>query len=232
MLAVSLVCLMGAGASADAPASASLGPLIERALHTTGREQARAIEDIGQLGPDAKPAIPLLLSFLSSRDAEVRLSSAAALGNVGPIAGDAVPRLIVALHDPVIRVRVYAALALAQMAPVAQRAAPALIAVMRLAPTDDETRALHSNAVYALRLIRPSRKNVSPLCDALGDSSAQVRFSAAVVLAAMGSEASGARSALQRALVDPNPMVHDAAQRALASIEATPVTVEPPTQVQ
>jgi HEAT repeat protein len=219
MLALTLVYVMGAGAAADTPGSAAIGLLIERALHTTGREQTRAIEDIGQLGPDAKPAIPLLLSFLSSRDPEVRLSSAAALGNVGPIASDAVPRLAEALDDPVIRVRVYAALALSQMASVAQRAAPALIATMRLAPTDVETRALHNNAVYALRLIRPSRKNVSSLCDAIADPSGQVRYSAAVVLAAMGPEASGARSALKRALADPSPMVHDAAQRALAAIE-------------
>jgi len=219
MLAVGLACLMGAGAAADGTGAAALGPLIEKALHSTGSEQAEAIEEIGRLGPDAQPATSLLLSFLSSRDPNLRISSAAALGNVGPIASSAVPRLIKALDDPVIRVRAYAALALSQMASVAQRAAPALIVVMRdVLPTDVETRALHNNAVYALRLIRPSRKNVPALCEALRDPHAQVRFSAAVVLRAMGSDASGARPDLQRTLADPNPMVQEAAQAALGAV--------------
>ena len=59
----------------------------------------KAAEALGQIGPDAKSAVPALTSALTGgmkkdmNDAEVRTAAAVALGGIGPDAKSALPTL-------------------------------------------------------------------------------------------------------------------------------------------
>jgi HEAT repeat protein len=54
------------------------------------REAARAL---GQMGPEAKEAVPSLMAALKDEDRAVRIQAAHALGEIGPEAKAAVPAL-------------------------------------------------------------------------------------------------------------------------------------------
>ncbi len=59
--------------------------------------RAKAAEALGQIGEDAKPAVPALVAAL--KDAGVRTEAATALGNIGPAAKEAVTPLQDAAAD-------------------------------------------------------------------------------------------------------------------------------------
>jgi len=54
---------------------------------------------LGIIGPEAKAAVPVLISTLNDEDAGVRFRAAEALGRVGPEAMQAVPALFEAMKD-------------------------------------------------------------------------------------------------------------------------------------
>jgi HEAT repeat protein len=74
------------------------------------RKQAASV--LGQMGGDARQAIPALANALEDADAGVRQEAAKALGAIGVPARQAVPSLQKALTDPDAAVRSEAALAL------------------------------------------------------------------------------------------------------------------------
>ncbi|MFN1208730.1 HEAT repeat domain-containing protein, partial [Enterococcus lactis] len=59
---------------------------------------------LGDIGADARGAVPALRAALRDEDNGVRWSVAEALGHIGPGAEDAVADLAEALRDPAIRV--------------------------------------------------------------------------------------------------------------------------------
>jgi HEAT repeat protein len=61
------------------------------ATDPTAYVRTRAIEALGNIGPQAKPAVPALIDAL--HDSNVRTEAAIALGNIGPNAKDAVSAL-------------------------------------------------------------------------------------------------------------------------------------------
>jgi len=105
-----------------------------------------AAEALGEIGPDAKEAIPTLIDLLQDREAYVRKSAANALGEIGPHAKEAVPALIIALGDEDSWVRVYAAEALGKIG--VKEAVPALIGAL-----EDEDKYVRGKAVTALKKI-------------------------------------------------------------------------------
>jgi HEAT repeat protein len=54
---------------------------------------------LGDLGPEASPAVPALIEALKDSDRFVRRAAAWTLGRIGPAAAPAVPALTEALHD-------------------------------------------------------------------------------------------------------------------------------------
>ena len=58
-----------------------------------------AAKMLGQLGPQAVLAVPLLATALKDSSADVRIEAADALGDIGPMAKSAIPDLVAALMD-------------------------------------------------------------------------------------------------------------------------------------
>ena len=68
------------------------------------RIRQRALEQLGDLGPAAKPAVGAMIDALKDQDPEIRRLAARALGAVGPDAKEAVPALGERLKDRVQKV--------------------------------------------------------------------------------------------------------------------------------
>jgi hypothetical protein len=92
--------------------------------------QAKAMEDLMAMGPEAVPGLEASLTHDSH---DIRAKGAMALGKLGDVAADAVPELIDSLSDEVGLVRVEAATALGRIGAAAQ---PALARLKELVNTD------------------------------------------------------------------------------------------------
>src|SRR5262245_8985579 len=87
----------------------------------------RAIESLGMMGSEGKPAVPYLLKVLKGKDGP-RATAARALGRIGPVTAEVVPALHEALKDPILGMRFTAAEALGAMRPAAKGSVKELIA--------------------------------------------------------------------------------------------------------
>src|SRR5262245_41109967 len=90
-----------------------------------------AADALGQIGSDAKEAMPALIAALKDQDANVRRYAAHALGQIGPDTKDTVPALIAALKDQDKWVRTTAVCALGKIRPDAKDAVLALITALK-----------------------------------------------------------------------------------------------------
>jgi HEAT repeat protein len=111
-------------------------------------ETARAL---GQVGLEAKDAIPALIDTLKDPDRTVRREAAHALGRIGVDANLSVPALIPVLKDSWAVNRGEAAIALSRLGPMAKDAVPALIANLT-----DESLDASQEAAKALVEIGPA----------------------------------------------------------------------------
>ncbi|MBI4601566.1 MAG: HEAT repeat domain-containing protein [Planctomycetes bacterium] len=196
-----------------------------------------AAKALGRIGPAASAAVPALMEALMS-DNTVGFCSARALGQIGPKAQAAVPALIRALEDPADIVRMKAAHALWMIGPAAEAALPAL---HELAEKDeDETvRAIAKQATGLLtesppvlieRLKDPEQRAAAAkklrgpeifpfIMELFSSSDPQARRGAVYALGVSfynwGERREEARSALQRALADPDGVVRAQAAQAL-----------------
>ena len=57
----------------------------------------KAAQSLGEIGPDAKPAVPALIAAL--KNANARIDAANALGSIGPGAKEAIPKLQEIIED-------------------------------------------------------------------------------------------------------------------------------------
>jgi HEAT repeat protein len=78
---------------------ANVPELIVCLCHNNDSVRSLAAEDLGELGPNARAAVPTLRKALKDPSDSVRWWSATALGNIGSAANEAVPDLKVALKD-------------------------------------------------------------------------------------------------------------------------------------
>ena len=104
-----------------------------------------AAEALGEIGPNAKEAIPHLIIALEDENVVVKSSTAWALGKIGPGAKEAIPHLIIALKDKNYYVRKCAVDALGNIGPGAKEAVPALISALK-----DEIACVRESAGQAL----------------------------------------------------------------------------------
>jgi HEAT repeat protein len=124
-----------------ANALANIGPAAVPALSEalTGNSPVRktvAARALGQMGPDAKAAVPVLLKALEQDDDQFRHDVSDALGQIG---APSVPGLIESLQAQKPKQRQAAALALAQIGSGAKSAEPALLSAAEK-ETDDAAR--------------------------------------------------------------------------------------------
>ncbi len=158
---------------------------IQALLNAVGDEdeyvREAAADALGEMGPEAKDAVPALIQTLGDGDEHVRRAAADALGEMGPEAKEAVPALLQALEDAEWSVREAAAVALGKIGPEAKEAVAALIQALA-----DEDLSVRWRAANALRDIGPEAKDAVPaLVQALADESEVMRGYAAEALEAI-----------------------------------------------
>src|SRR5207253_2242126 len=111
------------------------------------------VKTLGEMGPAAKAAVPLLLEARRDPDAHVRLAAACALARIDPEhAKDVIPDLTTGLKAREWWVRAGAARALGAIGPNAKMAAPTLAAGL-----DDPIRPVRKESAAALKKIDPQR---------------------------------------------------------------------------
>ena len=77
--------------------------LIKALQHKNSQVRRAAAGKLGEIGEDAKDAVPALTIALQDESRDVRTSAAGALGAIGISAIDAVPALIKTLQNPEVR---------------------------------------------------------------------------------------------------------------------------------
>jgi len=113
--------------------------------HSTVRE--RIYRAIGEIGPPARPALPLLMDAVERDPVGAAVAAVDAMGRIGPDAGRAVPLLMEHLETGNPDLRLAATRALGRMGPSAAAAAPVL---MRWTSEGGVPHELQARAVEAL----------------------------------------------------------------------------------
>lgn len=153
-----------------------------------------------------------LTKAVADGDVEVRGPAIVALGEAGPSARSCLPALTTALHDPIPAVQRSAALAILRIDPHERSTVPVLTAAMKEGD---------GHVVLAVgNMGREADWAVPTLIGLLSHQAPQMRSLAAQTLGRIGPPAIAAKSALQRALADPNVAVQSAARNALERIAA------------
>ncbi len=132
-----------------APARDAVPHLIARLKDPNPSVRRAAAGDLGQIGAEAKDAVPHLVDLLlKDPDKGVRRAAASSLGQIGPAAKDAVPHLVELLKDPDADVRRAAAGALGGIGAAAKDAIAHLVDHLK-----DPDVPMRVEAAYALASI-------------------------------------------------------------------------------
>jgi HEAT repeat protein len=175
-------------------------PVLKEAIkEKDGNLRSIVAHALGQIGPDAKDAIPEIVQALNEQNEPYAISALAlALGKIGP---NAVPALRELLKGNNVTIQGEAAGALKLMGADAKDAVPELIDVVK--KRKDATDIAGLQAIDALGKIGPNAKDAVPeLTEALKDKTAHspFRLRAAMALGNMGPAAKDAVPALVDAL--------------------------------
>lgn len=112
------------------------GPAVPQLIEICDRESDRntrnwVLTALGEIGPPAKAAIPMLLSIASSTNAQWRERAVIDLGDIHSDPADVVPTLILCLGDPDPKIRLDSVLSLQKFGEDAKLAGPALLELAR-----------------------------------------------------------------------------------------------------
>jgi HEAT repeat protein len=180
----------------------------------------KASHALGQMGPAAREAVPLLIKTLKSRSVEARETAVDALGRIGPPAKSAVPPLVGDLSRPpddvdyetLANFRRLAAKALGRIGPDAKEAVPVLVRALQ-----------HADLVYrveaALALWKIARHEAAlpALASLLQEQGVEGPYQAAMALGEIGPDAKPMSDALVKTLRHPEPDVRRAAAKVLVA---------------
>ena len=171
----------------------------------------QAARTLGELGSEAKAAVPALSKALHDNDADVRRLVAYALGQIGTDASSALEDLKKTLTDRDQRVGLTVAYAIGSI----DNRNPAVIPLLSAAARTGDVR-----AIIALgRMGSAAQPAVPILIQALRERRySLIRLKAAEALAEIGMSAQAAVGALREATQDRDTNVRQAAQRALEAI--------------
>jgi HEAT repeat protein len=151
-----------------------------------------AIEALGEIGPGAKEAVPVLTDLLKEDDGLVRLQAAASLWRITGRQAAARPVLMATLQDERAEGRALAAQTLGEIGPEAKEAVPVLVRIAK------DRRAGLERPAAALALWRIARhaSAVPALVECIKGRDEAVRHNASVDLGRLGPGAKAAVSAL------------------------------------
>lgn len=186
------------------PAAAKAVPaLIEAAQHPRDfHTQYHACIALGAIGPQAKPATPVLLKLLNDKTTSIRAHAAEALGQIGPAIGEeAIRRLTDALGDRNHIVKQSAVIALGRLGSAAKSALPSIDKALA-----EETIDTRVDAVTAIYNITGDKQRVLPqlIAEVAGDDDPDA---AADLLATFGDAARPAVPKFIKLLSSENPDV-------------------------
>jgi HEAT repeat protein len=116
-------------------------------------KRGRALRDLKEFGPQAKPALPKALAILKNERSYNRVDAAALLGVIGPDAKEAIPVLTTLSRNPASYLRHAAVEALGDFGSAAKAATPALQERLR-----DPSGRVRASAAYALQRIAGDSK--------------------------------------------------------------------------
>jgi HEAT repeat protein len=141
---------------------------------TAKRLRLAALASLAQLGPAAKPALPVLVEALKDSDAELRQAASLALAKLGPAARPALAALAEALKDSDRSIRQNAVISLGKIGPEAKDTAPALGKLL----LQEKDRDLRLQIVIALGEIgNGAKKAVPDLVQAFADEELEKELS-------------------------------------------------------
>jgi HEAT repeat protein len=192
-----------------------VGVVVEGLRDSSADVRRSVVETLGELGPEARTALPQLNAALQDRNVEVRRAAADSLARLGPDARGSVGALTDALKDPDAEVRVRAAQALWKVDKQSLTALPVLMKA--LSDPSDTARAW---AAYTLGDMGPRALEAVPgLIKNLHAKNDRVRKQSAFALGRIGPEAREAVPVLQTlARTDPRPDIKDQADEAVRRI--------------
>ncbi len=127
----------------------------------SGQDRAaclQAVDELGKLGAEAKPAVSALVQTLGGDDEELCCNAARTLGAIGPDAEEAVPALIDALKNGQPKVKAYAAFALGRIGKAAGDAAETLAEA-----AFDEDALVRRASIKSLRQIDAPKEKTRPV---------------------------------------------------------------------
>ena len=200
-----------------------IGPRAEGAIPILssalrGEDEGATFEAAQALSRIGSSAIPVLIEALKDHHDYVRRNAAGALGK--PNATVAIPALVKSLNDSDASVREAVAQALGN---IGQPAIPALSDAL-----SDQEKTVRGGALSALAMIRPLEPAVVPLLiEALKDPDKSVRIGALTLIARLGTEAKSTMDAVVEASRDQNADVRSASARALGAIGPDPIIAVP-----
>lgn len=163
-------------------AKAKLVPALTRSLKSKDPSvRYYAARAIGEIGPAARSAIPVLIKMMNDTglDSNVGMAATDAFGRIGP---EAIPYLMKALKDRDVETRSNAASALGDFGPAAKDAVPLLIEAAK-----DKNLGLRQSSTRALGRIGPDAKAAVPvLAASLKDKDPLLQSHAAEALERIG----------------------------------------------
>lgn len=209
----------------------------------------RSIHKLGQIGPDAAPALPALEQLLKHRDGHIRVHAALAMCRIDAISPIALETLTTALKNPDPGLRSFAAAVLAELGPQGGDVTPILAAALEdrdayvrlhvaevLIRNDDWSETAletllaclkHKDenirwlTTYSLAELAPQSEDaVGALIPRLKDPSMKVRIGAAYALGEIGVMSILAAEELHHLADDSNPELRSAVAYALEQIES------------
>jgi HEAT repeat protein len=183
-----------------------------------------AADALGQIGPQAKPAIPMLKVLLKADEDKARSRAAQALASIDRT-GAAVLQLKEALRDESGVVRVWAAYALTKISGMHDIYVSLILAALRMRSSDSpiwkaaDVALVWKAGAEALGRLGPLAKTALPeLKKMLKDSDEEVRIVAVCALADMGPVAKETVPELIALLKDPSEQIRAAAVEALGKM--------------
>lgn len=144
--------------AAKGPEAAPAVPDLIKILGDDKRSNQLRVESahaLGEIGPAAKDAVPVLLETVKARESALRGYSAKALGCIGPDAAAAVKPLAVLVRDSDPAVRLQAARALGAI----KSSDAESIEALELAKTNASDRAMQKECEAALRSIDDAKRS-------------------------------------------------------------------------
>jgi HEAT repeat protein len=220
--------------------------LVRLLAHPDADIQIMAIQALARIGPDAEPAIPILLSYLQAGgvNPRIKVEVIAALGSIGPAARPAVPFLLRIVTNPsphgLYRSRdggpgrSIGNLAISALAGIGDNSPEVLSALSRLLTVDSSSTPpgdlayLRVTAISALVTLHGTSVTTTAIVDRLLEQPYSiVRAQAALAIVQLPSRQDDLVSQLERMLDDPDPVVQSAVALAIGSLRSNAVTAVP-----